>query len=62
LLSFGFRLICTRDVAPEAGTMLPLLDSAGTKISRLEEAISSHLEVEGHALAQPVVEHMLICL
>jgi hypothetical protein len=48
-------------VAPEAGVVLPLLDSVGRKISQLEEAISSRLEEEGHTLAQVVADHMLMC-
>jgi hypothetical protein len=40
--------------------MLPILDSIGRKISHLEEAVDSHLEEEGRALAQVVVEHMLM--
>jgi hypothetical protein len=38
-------------VAPEAGVVLPLLDSAWRKISQLEEAVGSRLEEEGRALA-----------
>jgi hypothetical protein len=41
--------------------MLPLLDSAGRKISKLEEAAGSRLEEEGRALAQAVAEHVLMC-
>jgi hypothetical protein len=48
-------------VAPEANVVLPLLDSAGRKISQLEEAIGNHLEEEGHALAQVVANHVLMC-
>jgi hypothetical protein len=48
-------------VTPEAGVVLPLPDSAGRKISQLEEAVGSHLEEEGRALAQAVADHMLMC-
>jgi hypothetical protein len=48
-------------VAPEAIVVLPLLNSAGRKISQLEEALGSHLEEEGRALAQEVVDHVLMC-
>jgi hypothetical protein len=51
LTSFGFSPIWNRDAAPEAGTVLLLLDSAGRKISQLEEAVSIRLEEEGRALA-----------
>jgi hypothetical protein len=33
LASFGFGPIRTGEATPEAGVVLPLLDSAGTKIS-----------------------------
>jgi hypothetical protein len=48
-------------MAPEAGVILPLLDSVRRKISQLEEAVSNRLEDEGHALAQAVADHVLIC-
>jgi hypothetical protein len=48
-------------MAPEAGIVLPLLDSAGRKISQLEEAIGSCLEEEGRALAQAMADHFLMC-
>jgi hypothetical protein len=41
--------------------VLPLLHSAGAKMSQLEEVISSRLEEEGHALAEVVAEHVLLC-
>jgi hypothetical protein len=50
-VSISFSPIRGGDMAPEAGFMLPLLDSAGWKISQLEKAVGSHLEEEGHALA-----------
>jgi hypothetical protein len=40
--------------------MLPLLDSVGAKMSRLEEVVSGILE-EGRALAKAVAEHVLLC-
>jgi hypothetical protein len=52
LASFGFSPIRGGDAAPEAGVILPLLDSAGWKIFQLEE---------GRALAQAVDDHMLMC-
>jgi uncharacterized protein (DUF3084 family) len=39
LASFGFSLIQGGNAAPEAGVVLPLLDSAGRKISQREEAV-----------------------
>jgi hypothetical protein len=38
--------------------MLPLLDSVGAKMSRLEEVVSGILE-ESRALAKAVAEHVL---
>jgi hypothetical protein len=61
LVSFGFSHIQGGDVAPEVSVLLPLLDSAGWKISQLEEAVDSHLEEEGRALAQAVADHVLMC-
>jgi hypothetical protein len=41
--------------------VLPLLDSAGRKISKLEEAVDSRLEEEGRTLVQAVTEQVLMC-
>jgi hypothetical protein len=61
LASFDFSPIRGGNAAPEAGVVLPLLDSAGRKISQLEEAVDSHLEEECRALAQAVADHVLMC-
>jgi hypothetical protein len=61
LASFGFSPIRGGNAAPEAGVVLPLLDSARRKISQLEEAVGSRLEEEGRALAQAVADHVLMC-
>jgi hypothetical protein len=42
--------------------VLPLLDVAGAKILKLEEAVGEHLESEGRALAEMVAEHVLMLL
>jgi hypothetical protein len=60
LVSFVFSPVWTKDAAAEAGAVLPLLDSVGTKISQLEEAVGSRL-MEGRALVQVVAEHVLMC-
>jgi hypothetical protein len=41
--------------------VLPLLDSVGAKMLKLEEVVCDQLEVKGHVLAEKVVEHMLMC-
>jgi hypothetical protein len=41
--------------------VVPLLDSAGAKISQLEDAVGSRIKEEGRALAQAVAEHVLMC-
>jgi hypothetical protein len=61
LASFSFSPIRGGDAASEADVVLPLLDSAGRKISQLEEAIGSCLEEEGRALTQAVADHVLMC-
>jgi hypothetical protein len=61
LTSFGFSPIRTGGAAPEGGVAVPLLDSAGVKISQREDAVDSCIEEEDHALAQALVEHVLMC-
>jgi hypothetical protein len=61
LASFGFSPVRTGGAAPEGGVAVPLLDSAGVKISQLEDAVGSRIEEEGRALAQAVAEHVLMC-
>jgi hypothetical protein len=41
--------------------VLPLLDTAGAKLSQVEEVIGGQLEEESHALAEAVAEHVLMC-
>jgi hypothetical protein len=60
LASFSFNPIRGGGTTPEAGVVLPLLDSAGRKISQLEGAVGSRLE-EGHALARAGADHVLVC-
>jgi hypothetical protein len=61
LASFGFNPVRTGGAAPEGGVVVPLLDSAAIKISQLEDAVGSRIEEEGHALAQAVAKHVLMC-
>jgi hypothetical protein len=51
LASFSFSPVWYGDTVPEAGVVLPLLDSARRKISQLEEVVGSCLEEDGRALA-----------
>jgi hypothetical protein len=61
LASFSFSPVQTGGAAPEGGVVVPLLDSAGVKISQLEDVVGSRIEEEGRALAQAVAEHVLMC-
>jgi hypothetical protein len=51
LTSFGFSPIRGGDATLEANVILSLLNSAGRKISQLEEVVDSRLEEEGRTLA-----------
>jgi hypothetical protein len=44
LAPLDFSSVRTRHLAPEVGVVLPLLDSARTKMSELEEVVGSRLE------------------
>jgi hypothetical protein len=57
----GFSPLHSGLPTQEIGTVLPLLDSAGAKMSQLEEVIGGRLEEEGFALAEAVTEHVLLC-
>jgi hypothetical protein len=57
----GFNPLCFRDSVWKVGAMLPLLDSIGAKMLKLQEVISEQLESKGRALAEMVVEHVLTC-
>jgi hypothetical protein len=57
----GFSPLRTGDPVEEVSTVLPLLDSAGAKMLKLEEVIGGQLEEEGRALVEAVVEHVLTC-
>jgi hypothetical protein len=61
LACFGFSPIRGGNATPEVGAVLPLLDSAGRKISQLEEAVGSCLKEEGRTLAHVVADHVLMC-
>jgi hypothetical protein len=45
----------------EVSTMVPLLDSIGAKMLKLEEVICDQLEAKGHILSDQVAEHVLTC-
>jgi hypothetical protein len=57
----GFSPLHSRLLTLEIGVVLPLLDSARAKMSRLEEVIGGQLDTEGRVLAQAVAKHMLMC-
>jgi hypothetical protein len=58
---FGFSPLWSEVPAQEVSTMLPLLDSAGIKMSELEDVVGSRLEAEGCILTEAVAEHVLMC-
>jgi hypothetical protein len=60
LVPFGFSPLWSGVPVKEVNAELPLLDSAGIKMSELEDVIDSILEVEGRILAEVVAEHMLM--
>jgi hypothetical protein len=51
----------TLEPVQEVSTVLPLLDSAGAKMLKLEEVVYDQLEAKGRVLAEKVVEHVLTC-
>jgi hypothetical protein len=61
LVPLGFCPLSIRDPMEEVSTALPLLDSAGAKMLKLEEVIDIQLEAEGHALVKAVAEYVLTC-
>jgi hypothetical protein len=56
-----FSPLHNEDLVEEVSAALPLLDSTGAKMLKLEEVVDGQLEVEGCALAKAVVEHVLTC-
>jgi hypothetical protein len=49
------------DSAVEVSTALPLLDSVGAKMLKLEEVVGGQLEADDCAMVEIVAEHVLIC-
>jgi hypothetical protein len=45
----------------EVGATLPLLDSVGAKMLKMEEVDGGQLEAEGHALVKAVAEYVMTC-
>jgi hypothetical protein len=58
---FGFSPLRSEVSVQEVSAEFPLLDSAGPKMSELDDVITSRLEVEGRILAEAVTEHVLLC-
>jgi hypothetical protein len=54
LVPLDFSPLHSGDPMQEVNSVLPLLNSAGAKIQKLEEVIGGQLEVEGRALAEAV--------
>jgi hypothetical protein len=57
----GFSPVRSRELVHEVSAILPLLDSMGAKMMKLEGVVCDQLEVEGHALVEQVMEHVLTC-
>jgi hypothetical protein len=62
LVPFGFSPFRSGVPAQEVSAELPLLDSIGDKILKLEDVIASRLEADGRILAEAAAEHVLLCL
>jgi hypothetical protein len=60
LVPLSFSLLCSGELVQDVSTALPLLDSTGAKMLKLEEVVCDQLEVEGHVLVEQVVEHVLM--
>jgi hypothetical protein len=61
LVPLDFSPLHNEDLVEEVSAALPLLDSTGAKMLKLEEVVDGQLEAEGCALAKAVVEHVLTC-
>jgi hypothetical protein len=61
LTPIGFSPLHARDPMEEVSAALPLLDSVGAKMLKLEEVVGGELEVEGCTLAKAVAEYVLTC-
>jgi hypothetical protein len=61
LVPLDSSLLCAGDPMEEVSAALPLLDSVGAKMLKLEEVSSGQMEVKGRALAKPVAEYVLTC-
>jgi hypothetical protein len=57
-----FSSLRSREPIQEVSTALPLLDSTGAKMLKLEEVVCDQLETVGHILTEQVAEHVLMCL
>jgi hypothetical protein len=61
LVPLGFNPIHARDPVDEVTAVLPLFDSTGAKMLKLEVVGGGPLEAEGRALTKVVVEYVLTC-
>jgi hypothetical protein len=61
LVPFGFSHIRSGEPTWEVSDVLPMLESEGAKMLRLEEVSVDELEAKGHVQVEKVVEHVLTC-
>jgi hypothetical protein len=61
LVPLSFSPIRSAERAQEVSNVLPMLESVGAKLLKLEEVVSDQLEPKGHVLAEKVEEHVLMC-
>jgi hypothetical protein len=57
----GFSPIRSGERAQEVSNVLPMFESVGAKLLKLEEVVGDQLEPKGHVVAEKVEEHMLMC-
>jgi hypothetical protein len=61
LVPLSFSHVHSGEPSLVVSTVLPMLDSMGAKMLRLEEVIREQLEAEGCVLVENVAEHVLMC-
>jgi hypothetical protein len=61
MMPLGFNPLHFGELVQEVSTALPMQDSMGTKILKLEEVIGEQLEAKGHIMAEMVAGYVLKC-